>query len=733
MDKRKGYSLYISLAVVIIFIVTAVMGLQTYYNYISVEKRLIKDIKDDAYTSLNQLKNTIKPYVEAYSVNEYEKLILSEMGHKSTIAIIVQDYNMAKIMGQKKYTVGKIRDQNWKIIEFDPLNTEHLNKIGNIFSLNKVDVLTDTGEKIAAVKIYSTDRFMQEELKRIVRSSIITTLVIYIFLMVSLFIYINNMMLKPILKIISSISKSDKEGIPVSEISSGGSKEILTLTSKINNMLDTIKSSRLIQKELNERFELAMDATKDGLWDWNPATNKVYFNNTWKEMLGYKENEIKNDIKEWSSRVHPDDIEKTYFDLQKHLDDKTLYYENIHRLKHKDGHWIWILDRGKALFDKNNKPYRVIGFHTDISKQKNIEKELENQKQELQMIFDNAKDGIAIFDLDTRFLKFNSGYIQMTGFSEEELYSKSCLELTPVKEREKVKKILQRVIETGEAENFEKNCVVKDDKIITINMSLSLLPDKKRLLATTKDMTRFKLMESQAKLVSMGEMIGNIAHQWRQPLSIITTSVSAIEVRLDMEGSVTNEEILTCTQNVINQANYLSSTIDDFRNFLKDEHSQRTISIVSTLRKTLVMVEPTLVNNYIKPVLDIKDDIELLGNENEFVQSFINIINNSKDAIKENLSKNDDRYIFISTKALNNGLEVTFKDNGGGIDDSIKDRIFEPYFSTKHQSIGTGIGLSMVHTILAERYNASIDVVNTEYNYNSKFHKGALIKIVFKK
>jgi signal transduction histidine kinase len=184
---------------------------------------------------------------------------------------------------------------------------------------------------------------------------------------------------------------------------------------------------------------------------------------------------------------------------------------------------------------------------------------------------------------------------------------------------------------------------------------------------------------------------------------------------------------------VINQANYLSSTIDDFRNFLKDEHSQRTISIVSTLKKTLVMVEPTLVNNYIKPVLDIKDDIELLGNENEFVQSFINIINNSKDAIKENLSKNDDRYIFISTKALNNGLEVTFKDNGGGIDDSIKDRIFEPYFSTKHQSIGTGIGLSMVHTILAERYNASIDVVNTEYNYNSKFHKGALIKIVFKK
>ena len=96
----------------------------------------------------------------------------------------------------------------------------------------------------------------------------------------------------------------------------------------------------------------------------------------------------------------------------------------------------------------------MIGFHTDISKQKNIEKELENQKQELQMIFDNSKDGIAIFDLDTRFLKFNGAYTEMTGFSEEELYSKKCLEMTPVSQRGKVKEILKRVVETGEAEEL---------------------------------------------------------------------------------------------------------------------------------------------------------------------------------------------------------------------------------------------------------------------------------------
>ncbi len=733
MEKKKGNSLYVSLAVIIILVITAVMGFQTYFSYISVKKKLTNEIKSDANSSLEQLRNTVRPYIEAYSVNEYDKLLLSEMVHESTIAIIAYDYNMGKIMGKKEYILGKIRDDKWNIIDFDPLNKEHLSKIENSFFSNKVDILNEQQEKIGRIMIYNTDIFMMEELKRIVKSSVITSLIIYVFIMSFLFILINHLILKPISKIIASIRQSDKEGIPVSKILSGGSIEILTLTSKINHMVEAIKRSRLVEKELNLRFELAMDATKDGLWDWDPGTNKVYFNKTWKAMLGFKANEIKNDLNEWSSRVHPDDIEKTRSDLQKHLDGQTPYYENIHRIKHKNGQWIWILDRGKALFDKDNKPYRVIGFHTDISKQKNIEKELENQKQELQMIFDNSKDGIAIFDLDTRFLKFNEAYTEMTGFSEEELYSKTCLEMTPVSQREKVKEILKRVIETGEAENFEKSCIIKDGKTITINISLTLLPDKKRLLATTKDMTKFKLLESQAKLASMGEMIGNIAHQWRQPLSIITTSVSAIEVKLDMQGHVSDEEILKCTQNVINQANYLSSTIDDFRNFLKDEQSQRKISIISTIKKTLTMVEPTLVNNYIKPVLNLQDDIEILGNENEFVQSFINIINNAKDAIKENLSISDDRYIFISTKSVNGGLEISFKDNGGGIEESIKNRIFEPYFTTKHQSIGTGIGLSMVHNILVERYKASIDVLNVEYLYNSKTYKGALVRIVFKK
>ena len=257
MEKKKGNSLYISLAVIIILVITAVMGFQTYFSYISVKKKLTNEIKSDANSSLEQLRNTVRPYIEAYSVNEYDKLLSSEMVHQSTIAIIAYDYNMGKIMGKKEYILGKIRDDKWNIIDFDPLNKEHLSKIENSFFSDKVDILNEQKEKIGRIMIYNTDIFMMEELKRIVKSSVITSLIIYVFIMSFLFILINHLILKPISKIIESIRKSDKEGIPVSKILSGGSVEILTLTSKINHMLDAIKRSRLVEKELNLRFELA--------------------------------------------------------------------------------------------------------------------------------------------------------------------------------------------------------------------------------------------------------------------------------------------------------------------------------------------------------------------------------------------------------------------------------------------------------------------------------------------
>lgn len=134
-----------------------------------------------------------------------------------------------------------------------------------------------------------------------------------------------------------------------------------------------------IYKE-KERLELVLEGTGLGFWDWNPQTNDVTFDAAWAEMLGYQIEEIEFNLETWSSKVHPEDIESCFADIKDHMEGKTPYYRNIHRMKHKNGHWVYIWDRGKIVeWDSEGKPIRFTGTHTDISKQQLAEQELVRQ------------------------------------------------------------------------------------------------------------------------------------------------------------------------------------------------------------------------------------------------------------------------------------------------------------------------------------------------------------------
>ncbi len=130
-------------------------------------------------------------------------------------------------------------------------------------------------------------------------------------------------------------------------------------------------------KDSEERWKFAIEGAGDGLWDWNLKTNEVYFSIQWKAMLGFEENEIHGSLKDWSNRVHPDDLQKCYSDIQLHLDGKVPFYSNTHRVLCKDGSYKWILDRGKIVkFNQNAEPVRMIGTHTDLTERFEIEKQL---------------------------------------------------------------------------------------------------------------------------------------------------------------------------------------------------------------------------------------------------------------------------------------------------------------------------------------------------------------------
>ena len=222
----------------------------------------------------------------------------------------------------------------------------------------------------------------------------------------------------------------------------------------------------------------------------------------------------------------------------------------------------------------------------------------------------------------------------------------------------------------------------------------------------------------------MGEMIANIAHQWRQPLSIISTSATGIKIQREM-GILDDSSEIKSLDCINENAQYLSNTIDDFRDFFKKSKTKNLVNLNNLLEKTLKLILSRLKNKDIN-IIKNNINIEFETYEREMIQVFMNIINNSIDAFE---NKYYDKFIFFETKKFENKIVIKIKDNAGGIDENILNRIFEPYFTTKESKQGTGIGLYMCNEIIVKHLHGKIIVSNESFEYKNQKYKGSQFTI----
>ncbi|OCL96875.1 sensor histidine kinase [Arcobacter porcinus] len=220
-----------------------------------------------------------------------------------------------------------------------------------------------------------------------------------------------------------------------------------------------------------------------------------------------------------------------------------------------------------------------------------------------------------------------------------------------------------------------------------------------------------QILIQQSKLAAMGEMIGNIAHQWRQPLSQISAIHMNMKVTYNFD-KFTKEYLEKKIIEANKLTNYMSQTIDDFRNFFKPQGEKELFSIEQACKDAYFIVESTLKYHNIEMRFDIKDDIDILAYKNEFSQVILNLINNAKDILIERDIKNPK--IILEIK---NGVKyaiIKIKDNAGGVDKINIDKIFDPYFTTRYQTQGTGIGLYMAKNIIERNMKGFINVKNSD-------------------
>ena len=222
------------------------------------------------------------------------------------------------------------------------------------------------------------------------------------------------------------------------------------------------------------------------------------------------------------------------------------------------------------------------------------------------------------------------------------------------------------------------------------------------------------LMNKQARTVAIADMIGNVAHHWRQPLSVITTSISGLKLLSELKGSISEKEISEVNDIILKTAQSLSKTIEVFKDFTNNGKEKESFNISNTVYKSIELLKIT--HPDLNPTFDfsMNETLSINGVEDELSKVIVNILSNSCESFDRRNIEN--RKILFSLEKIEDWIYLRVTDNAGGIEDSIIDKLFDPYFTTKHKFQGTGLGLFICARIIIDHFDGNIVCKNVEIN-----------------
>lgn len=354
---------------------------------------------------------------------------------------------------------------------------------------------------------------------------------------------------------------------------------------------------------------------------------------------------------------------------------------------------------------------------TSIQAEKNTEN-LINFKT----LIDTMSEGLALFDETLHCIEINKSALEKFGYTYEEGIGQHIFTVISQNDHGKLLTLNQQ-----EHAKSEWTLVRQDGSTFPAFVSGSNITYKGKAarIVTFIDLTEIKEKEkqlyAQSRLAQMGEMISMIAHQWRQPLGAISASVIGIKTKVQMQkfdltsqaGRMEQEQYLM--QKLDKMGTYvehLSETIEDFRNFFKPNKEKTTVNLEEVINKALNIVHPGLLDSHIKVQKQIQFNKSIETYNNEILQALLNILKNAIDHFAAH--KRESPQITIRGYEERDGFVIEIIDNGGGIPEKIIDKIFDPYFSTKDDKNGTGLGLYMTKTMIEDHCKGKIEVENLD-------------------
>jgi len=406
---------------------------------------------------------------------------------------------------------------------------------------------------------------------------------------------------------------------------------------------------------------------------------------------------------------------------------KKGYFESVMEITNHLGEKEMHREMGFRI--QTQKTFKVGLVATNISKEFHLSEELKKEGEKARQLGDvleNSINEIYIFaQSDFKFLYLNQGSKANIGYSLEEMLKMTPLDIKPQMSLELFTEILKPIKE-GITDKVHLSTLHKRKDGTTYPVDIYLQPiryeEVDAYIAIIIDITqRIKiedelhsqeeLMIAQSRHAAMGEMISMIAHQWRQPISVI--AMDANNILADIELEILEAKSLKSTSmDIITQTQELSKTIDDFRNFFRSGKDAQEVRIKELFDDALSVIGKSLENNAIELILELDEDKKITTYSRELMQVFINIIKNAKEALTDN--KVEDKKITVITSEDKENFKLRICDNAGGVNAEIIDKIFNPYFTTKGEKNGTGLGLYMSKTIIEKHLQGSLTVENND-------------------
>jgi diguanylate cyclase (GGDEF)-like protein/PAS domain S-box-containing protein len=259
--------------------------------------------------------------------------------------------------------------------------------------------------------------------------------------------------------------------------------ELGQLALDMNHMLDTLAERKQEVEAMNarisaneERLRHALEGSNDGLWDWDLLTDEVYYSPRWKEMLGYQDHEITNIYSSWEALMHPADLPEVLARIQAHLEDPARPYETLHRMRHKDGDWRWILTRGRALSDTDGRLVRMVGTHVDVTEQKRLESTLYEERERALVTLRSIGDGVITTDAKGSITFLNPIAERLTGWHNKDAAGRTLEEVFPIIDevtRSPIESLVERCLREGRGISLDNKTLMftQEGKEIAITNS----------------------------------------------------------------------------------------------------------------------------------------------------------------------------------------------------------------------------------------------------------------------